>query len=446
MVEPTPDASRRALKARWAFPVCAPPIPEGAVTIEGGRIVAVGKPPSGTPLIDLGSAALLPGLVNPHTHLEFSDLPRPLGCKGMNFVDWIREVRDRRGRGQADPAAAIRRGLEESLRRGTTTLADIVQPGTPLAAFQSRQLQAVVFLELIAPRPERLGQLLPALQGHLAPGALLPGMRPGLSPHAPYSVHPEVLARAIELSAAWRVPVAMHLAESADEMELLGSGRGRFREFLLSLESRPGTPLYPLLSPRGYLERLSEAHRALVIHGNYLDDQDLGLLASHARHMSLVYCPRTHEYFGHAPYPLEKALSAGVRVAVGTDSRASSPDLDMLAELRLVAKRHPSVPLPDVLKMGTLFAAEALGLDAEAGTLEPGKRADLAVVALPDGDDQDPHRLLLQSDQPVIATCLGGAVCQGAEQAPGGGSGLPRACGAAGLGNPGGLDRSSAGG
>ena len=160
--------------------------------------------------------------------------------------------------------------------------------------------------------------------------------------------------------------------------------------------------------PLDFLRVLAEAHRTLVIHGTYLDDEEIAFLAGHSARMSLVYCPRTHAWFGHRPYPLEKMLAAGVRVVLGTDSRASSPDLSVLAEMRHVAAKFPAVPRYEVLRMGTLLAAAALGYDAVTGSLEPGKYADLSVVALPERDEADPYALLFDSDSPVVGSYFQG--------------------------------------
>ena len=189
--------------------------------------------------------------------------------------------------------------------------------------------------------------------------------------------------------------MSFHLAESRDELEYIRAGTGGFASLLGDLGARDAALFRPRQDPSDCLQELALAHRALVVHGNYLNDREIAFLARHADRMSLVYCPRTHDYFRHDAYPLEKALSAGVNVALGTDSRASAPDLSVLAEMRFVAKRHPSVPPSTVLRMGTLNGARALGLETEAGSLEPGKWADLATVALPDRDAAEPEQLVL---------------------------------------------------
>jgi cytosine/adenosine deaminase-related metal-dependent hydrolase len=186
--------------------------------------------------------------------------------------------------------------------------------------------------------------------------------------------------RVCQFSATERFPVAMHLAESREELELLATHQGRMAEVLQSLGAWYPEAIPVGLRPRNYLEWLSTARRALVIHGNYLADDEIEFLASRRERMSVVYCPRTHSYFGHELYPLEKMLTAGARVAIGTDSRASNPDLRLLEELRHIAAHHPTISPEVILRMGTLRGAEALGIGHEYGSLTPGKRAVLATV------------------------------------------------------------------
>ena len=186
----------------------------------------------------------------------------------------------------------------------------------------------------------------------------------------------------------------MHLAESREELELLRHGTGPLRAFLEEIGAWDATAIPSGSRPIDYLRLLASAHRALVIHGNYLDDEETAFLAANAERMSVVYCPRTHDWFAHRAYPLEKMLAAGVTVALGTDGRGSSPDLSLLGEMRFAARQHPAVPLDRILQLGTVLGAKALGRERHVGTLEPGKQADLAIVALPDRDAADPHELL----------------------------------------------------
>jgi cytosine/adenosine deaminase-related metal-dependent hydrolase len=392
-----------ALKARYLFPIDSPPIPNGLLTVSGGRIVAVGENVSGGPPRDLGNVAILPGLINAHSHLEFSDLPFPLGQPNMAFTDWLAQVVTWRRQQMAEPEAAelrlraARRGLDEVTRTSTIAVGEIASPGWAEAAFQTGSLDVTIFLELLGLSPLRVEPLLAAAAAHLTTAAATTKWRAGFAPHAPYSVNPELLARTCPLSRQYQVPVAMHLAESREELELLQSGSGPFVPLLEAFEAWCPDAIPRGSRPLDYLRVLAQAHRALVIHGNYLGPEDITFLAARTARMSVVYCPRTHAYFGHDPYPLPEMLAAGVNVAVGTDSRASSPDLNLWEDLRCVRRTFRGVAPADIVRMGTLCGAAALGLEQIYGSLTPGKAASLTIVPLADDTADDPYELVLES-------------------------------------------------
>ncbi len=387
-------------RARWVFPVESSPLKDGVVRVVSGRIASLGPYHSGETATNLGNVALLPGLINAHTHLEFSLLKQPLGRPGMPFAQWIGEVVSFR-RGLAaegtDLSSYARQatdaGLRESSAAGVAGIGEIATSLWPAESFEScRAIQGTVFLELLGLAPERIEPLLAAAVQHVN-GHKESTFRRGLSPHAPYTVHPDLLRKVCDLSSQKKIPLAMHLAESFEELELLRSHSGPLVERLKELGA-----WYPGSLPRGirpldYLEMLSTAHQTLVIHGNFLNCEEMAFLGARREKMTLVYCPRTQAYFPHGPYPLTELFAAGVRVAVGTDSRASNPDLSVLSELRHIAKHHPGVPPDEILKMGTLHAAEALGLADQVGSLSPGKSAAFAVVPLSEVDGE-PYELL----------------------------------------------------
>jgi cytosine/adenosine deaminase-related metal-dependent hydrolase len=395
-----------SLTARYVFPVAGPPLAGGCVTIAGERIVEVAANASG-PCVDLGNVAIVPGFVNAHTHLEFSDCAAPLGTAGMPLPKWLRMVIAARRDAAGNAAAAIARGLHESLQTGTTTIGEIATGGWTEQSLAAAPVDLLAYFEmrgLLAERvPERLAdaERVVALAGAAQPPHR---WRVGLSPHAPYSVHPELLVGLVRLAHAHDLPVAMHLAESREEVELLATGGGPFRQFLEELGVWDATAFSHGTRPLEYLQVLAAAPRALVVHGNYLSDEELEYLAIHAERMTTVYCPRTHAYFGHARHPLPRLLALGASVALGTDSRASNPDLGMLAEMRLVARAFPEIAPAEVLRLGTLAGARALACETETGSLERGKLANLAIVELPTHDAADPHELLLDGTLPVVAT------------------------------------------
>jgi cytosine/adenosine deaminase-related metal-dependent hydrolase len=263
-----------------------------------------------------------------------------------------------------------------------------------------------MFHEAIAPMRDRVDAAVASLVRFLdAPPAA--HITPGLSPHAPYTVHQALLTTMVELSRQRRVPLAMHLAESREEIELLATGGGPFRAMLEAVNAWDASAEARFATVRQYLEPLAQAPRALVVHGNYLADDDLAFLADRRATISLVYCPRTHRFFGHAKYPLTKMLAAGVGVALGTDSRASNPDLSLLAEMRCVVEQHGVEPAA-ALRLGTLEGARALGIDDQQGSLTAGKLANLAVVQVDQQQNAEPHASLLAPTARVVATWIRG--------------------------------------
>jgi cytosine/adenosine deaminase-related metal-dependent hydrolase len=402
------DAPSQAwsLTARWLFPVAAPPLANGVLTVAGSRILAVEPAGARTPDLDLGDAAVLPGLVNAHTHLDLSGLRGAVPFNG-SFTDWLRAViRHRRARAEVE--ADVRAGLAECVRAGTTLLGDISAGGASWDALAPSGIRAVVFHELLGLPRERADAALAAAEQWLNDHPATPTCRPGLSPHAPYSVRADVVGRSSALAEPHGAALAIHLAETADELELLRHRRGPFVPFLQELG---------VWAPDGLARSFAQVMRAgswkeriprLFIHGNYLRPD-----AAVKPNASIVYCPRTHAYFGHPPHPFREFLRRGRRVALGTDSLSSNPDLDLLAEARFLRRLHPDLPGAALLRMATLAGAEALGWADQTGSLEPGKSADLAVVPLANGDNGDPHDLVLGGDRPVSRV-----MCRGRWLAP----------------------------
>ncbi len=373
--------------ARSVLPVSGPPLERGTVTVEGDRVTAVLPHGERTADTDFGNAALIPGLVNAHTHLDLSAARGAVPpTTAERFPDWLRAVVAFRRQSPTPVADAVRSGLAESLRYGTTLLGDISTDGTSFDFLAESPLRAVVFREVVGLRPERFVATQASCRGWLDATGDRPNTRRGVSPHAPYTTQ----------FAGYRgwgdLPVASHIAELPGEAEFLRTHAGPLRDFLDGLGAWADADLAPSLAAA--LDALGSS-RGLVVHGNYLTAPE------HARHftppMTLVVCPRTHAAFGHAPHPWPAFAAAGVRVAVGTDSLASNPDLDVLAEIRQLRRTNPAAPGPQLLRMATLSGAEALGIADECGSLEAGKSADFVVVPLPDADG-DPHELLLGDD------------------------------------------------
>jgi cytosine/adenosine deaminase-related metal-dependent hydrolase len=377
------------LTARWIFPVSSPPLAHGVITISGERIVSVESAKHKPADVDLGDAAIVPGFVNAHTHLDLSGLRgKCLPC--ADFTAWLRQViAHRRSTTPQQIEADIRAGLAESLRHGTTLIGDISGDGGSWDILTNAPLRAIVFREMLGLPEVRASGAWQRLDQWLASRSATPNCRAGVSPHAPYSVRSSLF-----LAASTRgVPVAVHLAETAAEQELLMLRRGAFVPFLRDLDVWAPDGLAE--DANHVLKLLSGTSPTLLVHCNYLTPD-----ASIPGNCTIVYCPRTHAAFGHPPHPFREFQARGVRVAIGTDSLASNPDLSVLAELRHLHRQRPDVPGDVLLKMATLWGAEALGWADETGSLEAGKSADLVAVPLAPGGC-DPYERLFDSDLPV---------------------------------------------
>jgi cytosine/adenosine deaminase-related metal-dependent hydrolase len=264
-------------------------------------------------------------------------------------------------------------------------------------------LRAVVYYEILGLPEEHFFTGLRAAWGWLLAHPRSMTCRPGWSPHAPYSVSRSWLSAAETQSRASNLPLAIHLSETEGERELLETHSGPFVAFLEGLNVWAPSQL---ASDWGDVMRLTAgASPTAYVHANYLPaDTPLPPNAS------IVYCPRTHAAFGHPPHPFPAFLERGARVALGTDSLASNPDLDVLAEARFAHEQYPQVPGETILRMATLAGAETLGCQQETGSLTPGKSADMIVLPLPDQELSDPYLLVLESKQPVQAVFWRGQI------------------------------------
>ncbi|MFM7072432.1 MAG: amidohydrolase family protein [Planctomycetota bacterium] len=451
-------------RACWLLDGHAPPRRNVRLTVAGCRLAGVEPHDGGRVDVDYGDCVVAPGFVNAHTHLEFGGLtgPTPPLETPVPFAEWLRELiaarRAAAGERTAESLISERRAgviaaLDELVRSGVTTVGEIARPDWPDQTIGG-QPETLVFLELLGLARARVEPLLSLATAHLdraavplisyshiAPsqsdlsqsgvsecvvsesgganrhslsidGAIWPNLwRAGLSPHAPYTVHPELLVGACRLSSERQVPLAMHLAESFEELELLRSHSGGLVETLREFDAWDPTALPRGSTPGDYLRQLATAWRAVVVHGNFLDAADWTFLGEARERMSVAYCPRTHARFVSTPYPLTEMLAAGVRVVLGTDSRATNPDLDFLTELRWVALRYPDLDRIRLLRMATADAAYALGLD-DRGWLSAGKRADFVVLRAATGCRTNPWEWLDDTSWTIAGVCLRGELGQ----------------------------------
>ena len=389
-------ALSRVVSADWVLPVDGPPIEDGAVAFEGGRIVAVGEASELGRGERFAGAAIVPGLVNAHSHLEYA-VYAGFG-DGLSFAPWILTHIERKSRiGLAEMEDIARLGVAECLRSGITTVGDCSFSGAAATACSELGLRAIVYLEVFgrdaADLAGRFGENRARIEESLSEHVRL-----GVSPHAPYTCSLDLYAACLELG----LPVATHLNESADELEWLLRGAGPWASLASTLPPPLGESGIRALARRGLLgPRIAAAHCVKV------DPEEIALLAEHD--VAVLHCPRSNALLGCGVAPLAELRAAGLRVGLGTDSPASTPSFDMFDELRAAllaararGERPDALSAAQALELATLGAARALGLDGEIGSLRAGKRADLAVISL----EGSPF---LPWEDPATAVVLGGA-------------------------------------
>ncbi|MFK8114569.1 MAG: amidohydrolase family protein [Rubripirellula sp.] len=373
--------STHVMAARWIVPVSRKPINGGWIRFCGEEIVEIGqgKPPAEAD--DLGDAAILPGLINAHTHLEFSDCRRPIGEPGIALHDWIGEVITARGATSLESKQlAITQGLQESEQSCVRLIGEIA---TPPFRYPDTEAQLVTFAEVLGLSNERSGERLAVAMEHNETFD-----HAAWSPHAPYSTSLPTIEACVKNAVRTSRPLAMHVAESTAERELLTSGSGPFATTLQSIGVwREG--LFPWGDDPflNLIDLLSSAPRGLVVHGNDLRQHEIDQLAQHTN-LAVVYCPRTHDFFGHSRHPVQDLLNAGVKVALGTDSRASNPDLDLWGEVQFLLNNRQDLDPCEVLKMATLHGASTFG-QSNLGRLEIGCKPGIKLVRTAATNEQE---------------------------------------------------------
>ena len=404
------------LRARIVLPIRRLPLSDGAVQVDGGCIswgVRWCDSPADHRLdvTDLGESILLPGLINAHCHLDYTDMAGQLPPP-RRFPDWIKAIVALKSSwSYGDYALSWLHGAKMLLQTGTTTVADVeAVPELLPDVWQATPLRVLSFRELIAVKSHL--QAGPLVNTAAAELKALPGAagRVGFSPHAPYTTSRALLQNAahIALDHGWKLTT--HLAESEEEFEMFQHARGPLYDWLRTQRDMSDCGLG---SPVRHLERSGFlAENLLAVHVNFLARGDAALLARRGVHV--VHCPRSHEYFRHPPFPRKTLAAAGVNLCLGTDSLASMrkisghlPRLDMFAEMRTLAQKCPELAPAAILRMATLNAAEALGRAGELGELSAGAAADL--IAIPfDGKPGSVEEAAVHHENEVATSMIAG--------------------------------------
>jgi cytosine/adenosine deaminase-related metal-dependent hydrolase len=386
----------RLLSADWVVPVEGEPIADGAVAIaEDGTIAAVGTAAELGPGKRFEGCVVVPGFVDAHSHIEYA-VYAGFG-DGLPFVPWIGlHVQRKQALDFDDMVAIATVGAHECLRSGITTIGDCSFSGAAAVAAAATGLRATVYLEVFGRDASALERFY-ELHETITP-VLSDRVRLGVSPHAPYTCTLEVY----EACASLGLPQATHLAESAAERDWLVDGAGDWSPLAELLVPPPGETGIRLLAGAGLLD-----DSLMAAHCVHADAEEIALLARHG--VGVAHCPRSNGYLGCGVAPVGELIEAGVKVAIATDSPASTPSLDLFDEVRtaIVAarareRRPDALSAALALELATLGGARVLGLEDRLGSIVPGKQADLTVVSLA-GSPFDPV------EDPIAAVILGGA-------------------------------------
>jgi len=387
-------------RARWLLPIDRAPVAGGWVEATEGRIARFGSGPPPGPAEDLGDVAVLPGLVNAHTHLELSWMAG-LVPPAASMDEWIRTLlrlrRDGPPGGEPELVEAMVRAAVTMHASGTVLVGDISNTLLSPRTLVETGLGGVVFHELLGfnqPEPVRAvkeawDRVASARRAWAERGPSEPAGRDIQHPlamnvvaHAPYSVSPALFAEIA--SRADEVPLAVHLAESPEELEFLRTGRGPIRRMLEQLGVWSDSWRVPECDPVRYLSDLGYLREGvLIVHGVHLTDDGLDRLRQ-ARAV-LVTCPRSNLWVGVGPPRIAHFYASRVPVAIGTDSLASAPTLSLFDELVEMRRLAPEISAATLLESATRRGAEALGFGRDYGTVTAGKRAALIAVEIPPG-------------------------------------------------------------
>ncbi len=367
------------LRARCVYPMVGLPIEDGYVRIIDGHIVDVGlwsECGDRNEYQDLGDVLLLPGLINAHCHLEYTNLvgaiPPP-----ESFTEWIQAIIEKKaGIDDSSFRQSWLEGARQALDYGTTTMGNVDTRCDLLPSlWAATPLRIISFIESILFEnnrdvPEFVGKLKEWLSENKPANGKI-----GVSPHAPYTTKLGFLR---ECGAMLNVPMSMHIAESSEENQMFRDGGGDMWEMFCEAgrdvsDCGGRSPLAGAIEA-GLLDK-----QMLLVHGNYLDSYDIAAIAKSKT--NVVHCPRSHDYFRHRAFPAHEMKYSGVNLCLGTDSLVTMRDpeskLELFSEMRLFRDNNPGWSSRNIIEMVTINPAKALGMEGEIGCLNTGAKADL---------------------------------------------------------------------
>lgn len=364
------------LRARCVLTMDGAPIENGAVSIRDNLIENVGlwsdvRISAAGEVVDLEDCILMPGLINVHCHLDYTNLRGAIPPQ-LSFTDWIRAInRAKAEMKEADYLAAVIDGIGEAARFGTTTIANLEALPGVIAKVPEERMRIWWFVEMIAvQRRVTALETLASISGQ---------SRTGLAPHAPYTAPAALYAETANLTRERQLLATTHLAESNEETEMFRDGGGKLYEFMKKIgrdmdDCGGKTPIAWMFDSRELID-----DRWIVAHLNEITPEDFALL-ERAPRFHIAHCPRSHAFFGHAPFAFEKLRGLGFNICLATDSLASNDDLSLFAEMRQFARVHPAVEPHELVEMITTRAAKAIHQHDSLGRIRRGFLADLVAI------------------------------------------------------------------
>lgn len=400
------------IEAKWIIPVSSPPIEDGVIIIREGRIAFIGEK-GGCPdiycdeIIDCQQQIVMPGLINPHTHLALSGLKGRIR-QGLGFTDWIREVVSyTREMSQEDVISSVKMGIDELVSAGTTTIGDISRSGYSLKILKESGLRGIVYKEVIgfnrSQREEEMESLRVCIESLSSNGKVIFGV----SPHSPYTLSQELLKESYSFAVKRDYPVAIHIAETVSESEFIEKGTGEIRDLMIEFGLWDKGWYPPGDSPVRYLNNIGVLKGIMGIHLNHVDDHDLDLLKENE--VSVIFCPGSNQWFGRdIRYSLPGFLERGINVALATDSLASNWNINLFLEMRRTNILFPQLDYHLIIEMCTINGAKALNMENQIGDLSIGKYADMVIIDLPDHKINDPEEYVVTEVDRARFTLLEG--------------------------------------
>ncbi len=383
--------------ADFVLPISSEPFENGAVLIENGKILAVGKFPElkenfpGAEIENFGEAVIMPGFVNAHSHLEITAMRGFLDDVEDDFRAWLLKLNKARAEvlGDNDIETAAILGVIEGARAGVTCFGDIGRMGRAgFNALKKIGLRGVLFQETeFSPDDKTADDDFEKLKAKFLELKETENelVKIGLSPHSPYTVSAKLFRKIAEFAKKESIKTSIHVAESLQEQELLLNGTG----FFAGVYKNYGFEwTSPNCSSVEYLDKLGVLEtQPLLAHCVNVSDSDIAKIAETGT--KIAHCPKSNAKFGHGIAPLEMFLDKQIAVGFGSDSVASNNSCDILEEARFAAllartrgdkKRFLSAK--EIIETATFGGAKSLGLENEIGTLEKGKQADFIILSL----------------------------------------------------------------